>query len=174
MEEINDRLIKLDNSKLVDVVKNYKQYGYDESIRKSALHILKSRGIEEEDLKFTGNLNNYNYERAIEISMKYTKNSGIAFLLYVTTILTNIIISIIANSSEILAWTLLILNILSFIFYFVFLLISAHNHVEFYKFIGKELGTGDLILYIVIGMPFYIIQYFYFKKQMMEEMKLIQ
>ncbi len=174
LTELNERLIKLDNSKLTDVVKNYKQYGYDESIRRTALDILKSRGIEEDDLKLTGNFNNYSYERAIEIAGSYTKNSRTTFLLYLTTIITRFFLTSITSNSESLGWTFLIITILSFTLYFVFLILSALNHVKFYKTIGKELGTGDIIMYVIVGMPFYIFLYFYYKKQMKEEMKLIK
>lgn len=79
MAELIERLIKLDNLKLTDDVKNYKQYGYDDSIRKTALEILKTKGFEEDDLKFTGNDINYKYERAIEISRVYKRNYGTVF-----------------------------------------------------------------------------------------------
>jgi lipopolysaccharide export system permease protein len=65
---------------LTDVVKNYKQYGYDDCIRKTALEILKTKGFEEDDLKFTGNDINYNYDRAIEISRVYKRNYETVFL----------------------------------------------------------------------------------------------
>lgn len=32
-----ERLKKLDTDKLIDVVKNYRQYGYDENLRNSAI-----------------------------------------------------------------------------------------------------------------------------------------
>ena len=46
-------------SMLFDVVKYYKQYGYTDEIRESALLILSERGIGEQILKLSGNLNNY-------------------------------------------------------------------------------------------------------------------
>ncbi|MBK6819302.1 MAG: hypothetical protein IPG85_06710 [Bacteroidetes bacterium] len=64
---------------MTDDVKNYKQYGYDDSIRKTALEILKTKGFEEDDLKFTGNDINYKYERAIEISRVNKRNYGTLF-----------------------------------------------------------------------------------------------
>ncbi|MBK8330126.1 MAG: hypothetical protein IPL09_11830 [Bacteroidetes bacterium] len=73
----------MDNLKLTDDVKNYKQYGYDDSIRKTALEILKTKGFEEDDLKFTGNDINYKYERAIEISRVNKRNYGTVFFIYI-------------------------------------------------------------------------------------------
>ena len=40
-----ERLKKLDTDKLIDVVKNYRQYGYEENLRNSAISLLEERGI---------------------------------------------------------------------------------------------------------------------------------
>ena len=39
-----DILNKFDNDKLIDVVKNYKRYGYDDEIRDHAIKLLVERG----------------------------------------------------------------------------------------------------------------------------------
>ena len=43
-----DILNKFDNDKLIDVVKNYKRYGYDDEIRDYAINLLKERGCLQE------------------------------------------------------------------------------------------------------------------------------
>lgn len=48
--DITFRLQAMDNNKLMDVVKNHRQYGYSDSVRNTAIEILKSRGVLEEDL----------------------------------------------------------------------------------------------------------------------------
>ena len=50
MADLMTTLKTLDNSKLIDVVKNYKQYGYDEETRNSAISILEERGVSIQDL----------------------------------------------------------------------------------------------------------------------------
>ena len=49
--EDSDILKRFDNDKLIDVVKNYKRYGYDDEIRDYAINLLKERGWSVEDLK---------------------------------------------------------------------------------------------------------------------------
>lgn len=39
-----DILNKFDNDKLIDVVKNYKRYGYDDELRDYAINLLGERG----------------------------------------------------------------------------------------------------------------------------------
>lgn len=52
--ENSDILKRFDNDKLIDVVKNYKRYGYDDEIRDYAINLLKERGWSIEDLKTFG------------------------------------------------------------------------------------------------------------------------
>jgi hypothetical protein len=80
MTEKEERLKKLDTDKLMDVVKNYRQYGYDEGFRNSAISILADRGISQEQLELTGNFVNRNYDFANEIYKSFSKNSKIAFI----------------------------------------------------------------------------------------------
>ena len=166
-----EKLKKLDTNKLIDVVKNYRQYGYDENLRASAFSILEDRGITKEDLQLTGNLENRTYDLADDLYKSFSQNSKIAFILYGILLLTNILIPILSRDSDTLGLITLIINIGSLIFYFIFLIKSFLNQNQFYKAIGKDYGTEGVLLYLFIGMPFYIIMYFYFRNQMKEKMK---
>ncbi len=166
-----EKLKKLDTNKLIDVVKNYRQYGYDENLRASAFSILEDRGITKEDLQLTGNLENRTYDLADDLYKSFSQNSKIAFILYGILLLTNILIPILSRDSDTLGLITLIINIGSLIFYFIFLIKSFLNQNQFYKAIGKDYGTEGVLLYLFIGMPFYIIMYFYFRNQMKEKMQ---
>ena len=74
MEDI-DILNKFDNDKLIDVVKNYKRYGYDDELRDYAIHLLEKRGWSREDLQQFGYLTNYNYDEAEKQYKAYSRNS---------------------------------------------------------------------------------------------------
>ncbi|MBL4604928.1 MAG: hypothetical protein JKY02_04490, partial [Flavobacteriaceae bacterium] len=54
MTDINSKLESFDNEKLIDIVKNYQQYGYDNDLRNIAIRILEKRGIDKEQLKLSG------------------------------------------------------------------------------------------------------------------------
>lgn len=50
-----DILKRFDNDKLIDVVKNYKRYGYDDEIRDYAINLLEERGWSvEENIRLLG------------------------------------------------------------------------------------------------------------------------
>jgi hypothetical protein len=67
-----DRLKNLDSDKLIDVVKNYRQYGYEEDLRTEAITILEERGISKEQLQLTGNFENKKYDNAEDLYKQYT------------------------------------------------------------------------------------------------------
>jgi len=169
-----ERLKKLDNNKLIDVVKNYRQYGYDDNLRASAITILEDRGITKEQLQLTGNFENRTYDFADGLYKSFSRNSKVAFILYGILLLTNILVPIISMNSESLGILTLIINLGSLIFYFVFLIKSFLNQNQFYKAIKQDYGTEGALLYFFLGMPFYIIMYFYFRNQMKEKMKEIK
>lgn len=77
MEDSNI-LKRLDNDKLIDVVKNYKRYGYGAEIRDYAIKLLEERGWSIEDLKTFGYWENSNYEEALMQYKAYCRNSLIA------------------------------------------------------------------------------------------------
>ena len=76
--EDSDILKRFDNDKLIDVVKNYKRYGYDDEIRDYAINLLKERGWSVEDLKTFGYWENSDYEEALIQYKAYCRNSLIA------------------------------------------------------------------------------------------------
>ena len=170
----NDRLKNLDSDKLIDVVKNYRQYGYEEDLRTEAVIILAERGISKEQLQLTGNFQNKKYDKAEELYNSFTKNSKITLVLYGIMLLTNILSSMILSVNESIGFLILILGIGSLIFFLVFVIRSFINQSQFYKTIGEEYGTEGALLYLFLGMPLYIFMYFYFLNQMKQKMKEIR
>ena len=59
-----DILNKFDNDKLIDIVKNYKRYGYNDTLRNYVINLLEERGWSREDLQQLGYLPNNNYDEA--------------------------------------------------------------------------------------------------------------
>ena len=68
----------------------------------------------------------------------------------------------------------MLLNWAFLIGYLTFLVISFLNQYQFYKVINLDYGTEGALLYLFVGMPFYIFMYFYFKNQKKEQMKHIK
>lgn len=173
MNDNTEKLKKLDNNKLIDVVKNYKQYGYDEDLRNNAIVILGERGISIEQLKLTGNFENKTYEYAKSVYDSFDKSSKLAFVFYGLLIVLKLTIPFIPSYLNVLISILVVTTWVLLILYFVFLIKSFFDQHEFFKLIGKDYIAGGAMVYLFLGAAIYIVMYFYFKKQMNDEMKLI-
>jgi hypothetical protein len=173
LTEIEDRLLKLDNDKLADVVKNYRQYGYSEEIRNFALAILKRRGITRDDLEWTGNLENKAYNRANDVFTSFKINTIIAFTAYMLAIGIRLGLPLLRMASESRSTVVAVIFTVSLVIYFIFLLRSFLNQSEFYRLTGEEYGSEGALIYLFLGMPFYVIMFFVFRNQMAERLKLV-
>jgi len=174
MEDKTKNFETFSDSRLIEIVKNAKQFGYDEHTRNAALQVLKGRGITEEDLQLTGNLNNYKYDYTRKLFNSYISNSRIAFISYtVLLIYKGVSIFHIVDVDQSGVFHLLF-ELGLFLLFLLFLTMSFVDHMNFYRSIDKQLGTGDQIIYFIIGMPFYVFMYFFYKSQMKEEMLMVQ
>lgn len=174
MTDYTARLQNLSDQKLMDVVKNYRQYGYDDNIRTSAILLLANRGITKEQLELTGNYENRTYDYAGELYKTYNRNSKIAFVLYLIILFNNILIPVLSQNSDTLSSVLLIANFLIVVGYFLFLIRSFLNQNQFYKSINQDYGTEGAVMYFFLGIPLYFLMFFYFRNQMREKLKEIK
>ncbi|MBL4753047.1 MAG: hypothetical protein JKY52_05520 [Flavobacteriales bacterium] len=174
MTDKTARLKALSTKKLMDVVKNYRQYGYDDQLRNTALALLEGRGIDKEYLELTGNFENHTYGLAKEFYTAFIRNSKIAFILYGLLLVTLFLVPILTSLSQfppllqaIMLWGFVIA-------YVFFLVISFINQIQFFKAIGKDNGAEGALVFFLMGMPFYALLYFYFRRQMKEQMNMIE
>jgi len=174
MTNQTERLKKLDDHKLIDVVKNYRQYGYDEVLQLEAIAILKERGISKEELRITGNLENRTYTAAEELYKSFRNNSKITFILYGIILLSSLGGPFLLKQGDAMYLLNLGISWTAFIAYFIFLIRAFLNQNRFYKVINQDYGAEGLIVYVLLGMPFYLIMYFYFGNQMKDKMQEIR
>ncbi|GLB53018.1 hypothetical protein NBRC110019_20580 [Neptunitalea chrysea] len=174
MEVLRLKLEKLTNSKLIDVVKNYRQYGYEEILRETALTILEQRGITRNDLHLAGNLQNSTYQNADTLYTSFKINSKGAFISYILAFVCKLTARFTMPFSEQLTTIFVIAAIVFTITYLLFFIRSFMQQRQFYKVLGNSIGPEGALLYLVIGMPFYFFMYFYFRKQMKQKIKEIR
>jgi hypothetical protein len=169
LEEIRERLTRLDADKQIDIVKNYRQYGYSNEIRDYVIELLDQKGITRSDLQLTGNMENSSYNYVEEIYFSYRKNSILALTLYCCLIVWRFVLPWMnASFSEIF---MLIVGSALLIFYLVCLFRSFQDQSEFYKATGDPYGSDGALVYLAIGLPFYFVMYFFFLNQMKERLK---
>jgi len=172
MSDIKAKLNSLDNKQLIDVVKNFKQYGYDERTRHTAINLLEERGLSVDDLRMTGNFENKRFDDAEACYKSFFKNSKIALLFYCLIFILNMVP--IPFEPSIGQSLILITTLLTLVLYFVFLIKSFTEHNRLYKLIGNGYKTSSTTMYYLLGAPVYFIVYFIFKKQIYNEMNTIR
>lgn len=154
---------KMSDSILKGLVKNSEQHGYTQSQRLKALKILESRGISQEELLFTNSLYNSEYLKLTHCVTMYKKQSKIALLLFILSI----IFSAVLNSMNIV---LLILGLLNSILMYFYIYKSGQILSEISKITNRQ-GFVNIYLAIILGFPFFVLIYFYNRKQLKETLE---
>lgn len=159
LEVADERIQKLQHmqtSMLIEVVKNYKQYGYTDQIRESALLILQKRGINEQSLKLSGNLHDFKYEDARDEYRKFVTNSYIALALFILSFLSFSSIALVSMFIYVIA--------------LLFMGFSFNNTKKLSKLLNDK--TIDYsVVFIFLSVFLYFILFFVISSQIKEKMK---
>ncbi|MEY8847658.1 LptF/LptG family permease [Psychroserpens sp. XS_ASV72] len=160
-----------DDKKLIDVVKHYRQYDYGIEYKNSALAILEKRGITQQQLKFAGNLTDYDYEESLRLKYSYEENSKLAFVLYGLMLLIGLPGAILRNNGyPTLGQTLFVIGIGIGVLYLFALMKSFVDHSNLYKQLGKK-NISNAVLFLLLGLPLYFVFYVFQKKRINEDVK---
>lgn len=169
--EAYNTLVGYDNSKLIDVVKHYRQYDYNIAYKNSSVAILESRGITKQELKFGGNLTDYKYEESLRLKYQYEENSKLAFVLYIISVLIALPGAILRNNGFPFIGDLIYIIGLCIAVIYLFAIIKAFiDQSNLYKHLGKS-NIGNALLFVLVGLPLYFIFYFFQKKKINEYLK---
>ena len=162
------------DKKLIDLLKNYRQYDFDRSYKNTALQILNSRGVTEQELRFGGNLVNEKFENALRYKINYDENSRMGLFLYIIATVFDVVGSILNNNGfPTLGKSLLIIGIIATILYIIAFIKSLINQSNFYKVLGKKVMTNSIVL-LILGIPLYFLYFIYFNRKMKEDLKQIR
>ncbi|NNK88803.1 MAG: YjgP/YjgQ family permease [Flavobacteriaceae bacterium] len=164
-------LLTYSDEKLIDLIKNYRQYDMDAPYRNSSLAILNSRGITEEELRFGGNLFNEKYENALRYKRDYDENSRIAMLLYWFYIVLGVGGAVLNNNGyPTLGKILVVIGVLGLVM-FLFAFFKAFNHqTNFYKILGKNRGS-NIVIAVVLGIPLFFVYHLLLGTKLSDELK---
>ncbi|MEZ4796564.1 MAG: LptF/LptG family permease [Flavobacteriaceae bacterium] len=162
------------DNKLIDLLKNYRQYDLDRTYKNTALHILNSRGITEEELRFGGNLANEKYESALRYKNSYDENSRMALLLYIVSLVLDLSGAILNNNGfPTLGKILLGIGILATIMFLISFGKTLSSQTNFYKTLNNKMMSNSIV-FMVLGIPLYFLYFIYFNRKMKEDLKEIR
>jgi len=155
----------MQTEKLVDIVENCAMYGYDASIRDQAVELLKERGVQTEDLVHFGKGKSQQSRYAHGILKTFNRTSVLGLICYLA-FLTQLLIQPTEENLFILTFG----RISTLILYMIFLIGTMLSIVRFNKAIKKAENSGDIILFILLGMPLFMLVYLHFKRKMKEDL----
>ncbi|MDG2499054.1 MAG: LptF/LptG family permease [Flavobacteriaceae bacterium] len=168
--ENTSELDGFDNKKLIDIIKNFRQFGLSLNYRQTAIRILNSRGISELELKLAGNLSNQKYENALRLFIDFKENSKLALVLNILTIILGLGGSILAeNGIPIIGKITSGFAILGLIFFVVVFQKSTSNQSDFYKLLSIKFLTNSFV-FIILGIPLFFLYRPFFIKKMKEDL----
>lgn len=174
MDSIQEKLNRFDDTKLIDIVKNYRQYGYDTELRKSAIDILLDRGVDVEELKQFGHFDNKVYDEAEKLYKAFEKQSDWAFIFCLSFYFLIYGMFLTLDSSDWVRYIVAFAFFSSIIGFVVMFIKSFISQSKYYKLLGKKDRPISLESFFVLGLILYFVMYFVFKRQMKEEMELIR
>lgn len=173
-DEDYNMLTTYDDAKLIDILKNYRQYDFNENYKVTTLEILNSRGITEQELRFGGNLKNQLYEDALRYKLAFNGYSKMALTFYILNLAFNIVGAVLKNNGfPILGTALIVVSVLAAIIYFYAFIKSFINQSNFYKVLNKR-SVANALIFVLVGIPLYFIYFFIYNKKMEEDLKQIR
>ena len=160
-----------DNNKLIDILKHYRQYNYGIEYKNSSLALLESRGITQQQLKFSGNLTDYSYEESIRLKYLYEENSKLAFILYAIALILILPGTILKNNGfPSIGQAFFVCGIIVGVIYLFALIKSFIDNSNLYKQLGKN-NVANALVFAIGGLPLYFLFYFFQKKKINEDLK---
>ena len=162
------------DQKLIDLLKNYRQYDLDRSYKNTALKILNGRGVTEQELRFAGNLVNETFESALRYKNNYRENSRMGLFLYIIALVFDLSGAILNNNGfPVLGKTLIGIGVLATVLFLISFAKTLSNQTNFYKVLGHKIMSNSIV-FIILGIPLYFLYYLYFNRKMKEDLKQIR
>ncbi|WP_439653977.1 LptF/LptG family permease [Seonamhaeicola sediminis] len=167
-----DALNSYDNNKLINIAKNHKEFGYKTIYRNTALAILNKRGITNEQLKFSGDFTNREYEQTITLKNKFEEDAKLTLILYVLAYPITIIGGVFKNNwFPSLGVSLLIVGIIFWGLFIASFIKTVVGETNYRKHVGKGINVNYVLLH-VLGIPLYFVVYFLQKEELKKDLNL--
>jgi len=162
-----------EDSKLIDIVKNFRHYNRSLNYKQTALSVLKTRGISELELKMSGELSNQNYESAAQHYIDFKENSKLGLVLNLLMIFLGLGGAIL-NNNEFpgIGKLLTVIAILSLLFFMIVYQKTISKQSEFYRLLDIKFFKKSFI-FTLLGIALFYFYRIYFIKKMEEDLKKI-
>ena len=168
--ENTSKLESFENEKLIDIVKNFRQFGLSLNYKQKALKILNLRDISELELKMSGNLSNQKYENALRLYIDFKQHSKLALVLNTLTILLGFGGLVLSNNGmPVMGKILSGIAVLCLLFFLIVFQKTISNQFNFYKLLSIKFLTNSFV-FIILGIPLFVLYRPFFIKKMKEDL----
>jgi len=168
--ENTSKLESFENEKLIDIVKNFRQFGLSLNYKQKALKILNLRDISELELKMSGNLSNQKYENALRLYIDFKEHSKLALVLNTLTILLGFGGLVLSNNGmPVMGKILSGIAVLCLLFFLIVFQKTISNQFNFYKLLSIKFLTNSFV-FIILGIPLFVLYRPFFIKKMKEDL----
>lgn len=165
-----DKLKGFENHKLIDLIQNYRQYGFNIDHKNYALNILEQRGVSELELRMSGQLINESYENGVRHLEDYHENATLGVLAHSVFLIFGIIGLVLNNNGGPEVGNILVLiAILSLVLFLIVFPKVLKYQSEFYKILNKKFTTNNVI-FIILAFPLFFLYRLYFNRKMKEDL----
>ncbi len=164
-------LLSYTNEKLINVIKNNKELGFDETSRFKAIELLHFRGITFDQIRDNGVELQKQFDASKKSSSSFKVHSKFSIYLYfVGLILFGLFLIFRNNNLTSLASASIQIGLISLLVYFFYYIKTYLNLNSFYKNVINKNKKPHLLL-IIIGFPFYFITYFLLTSKVNDDLK---
>lgn len=171
MTDKTEILKKLDNSKLVDVVKNHRQYGYDESVMAAALSELELRGVDTQSLKRVAEVRKREYAKMPMLMTRYLITSTVALVCYFVSVAFSVFSFVLVLYLHFPGKQILLVLVPSLILFLVCRLWSLILYGKLFDLAGRQDLRDRAWRDWRISVLFYVAAYFYFWRDLRRLMR---
>jgi len=157
-----EKLKQLSTNQLLDVVRNYKQYGYTDELRETAISLLEEQGYGRDRLKLTGHMENVNHRKAKELYDSFMSNMQWALILYIA----GFILLTINNTITAVSGIICIISM------YLFFIRAIMCEDDFDKQVDPSRPSQSPMQFVILffGGFIFIILFFYYRSKMKEKL----
>ena len=164
-------MLSYTNEKLINLIKNNEELGFDETTRFKAIELLNSRGVTFDEIRENGIELEKQFDSSKKSSSDFKVHSLFSISLYfIGLVLFGLFFIFRNNNLSSLASASLQIGLISLVLYLFYYIKSYLNLNSFYKNVINKNKKPNFLL-IIIGFPFYFITYFLLTRKVNDDLQ---
>ncbi|GFZ76459.1 hypothetical protein GCM10011531_02080 [Aquaticitalea lipolytica] len=158
------------DDKLIDIIKNYKQYNYDVRSKSVAFNLLVQRGVTIDEIQTQGIVIKAEHNQSDKIAKDSIDYSKYTMIFYCIGVILLVLFLVFRNNKlPELAIASRDLSIISLGIYLLYFIVTNLKIKQFYNTLSIKVKQVSIFL-MILGFPFYAITHFFLKNKLKEDL----